>query len=510
VNKFSCHHLATALGIYLIAILSATAATSLQIKEGGYLSINSADGQAVTSLASGSVSETIQSDNQSFKVSYGKDLKGNSTLIIYADPENPQSLDLNVYGRAVQMTEDAVLTITGGVRSPQAVYQAGVLGTVTIDGNTLPSGGTYTNDAVAYSNNTLPLTTIAPTTSSAANTVTSDTGESPMAPVPASTQPREELFQAPENPPSASGSNQTNGEKVGALTASGDRWGVTSSRSRVKTLDGQVVPSTGGDSYEIGKGGQASAATPGAGYQGLVVREVHGDAMYSRSGVDPMDMLRNGTETPRLKPGDVIPPGAQIRTGPNSKVIATPFPGVAIQIQQNTSFGVPVSSIIRQNGSAKRQFEGYLTKGGVLSAIKGIPPEDIDFKIRTPQGVAAARGTVYATYTDGNRTLVVTEEGSIILFTPDGTITITVETGNKAIITRNENGEYTQEEYGAGSEELQLLEDFLADVQQYLDDETSGLPPGNYVVDLPGNPFDDLVDTLDPVLNPEDIHAHDS
>lgn len=452
-----------------------SAATSLNINEGGMLSIRSNDGQPVTTLSSGSVSETIQSDNQSFKISFGKDLNGKATLIIYANPENPQSLDLNVYGKSVQMTEDAVLTVTGGVDQPQALFQSGVLGTVTIDGQKLPSGGTYSMSSA------------------------------PVAPAPDINAPREELFMAPENPaptpssnPSSSGDSSASDQNLGGLSPAGDRFGIPSGRQRVKSLDGTHVPSAGGDSFKLGGGGSTD-------YQGLLVREVEGDVMYSKSGADPMEMLRNGVETPRLKPGDIIPPGAQIRTGPNSKVIATPFPGVAIQLQQNTTFGVPVSTLLKQNGSTKRQFEGYVTKGGVLSAIKGIPPQDIDFKIRTPQGVAAARGTVYAVYTDGTRTLVVTEEGNVLVFTPDGVISINVESGKKAILTRNENGEYTQEEFDADSEELQLLENFLNAVQQYLDDVTSGLPPGDYVVDLPGNPFDDLVDTLDPVLNPEDI-----
>ncbi len=506
-NFFNKNKLLLTLAVYSTVLFHPASAASLNINETGQLSIRSNDGQPVSTLASGSVSEAVQADNQAFKVSFGKDLNGNSTLIVYPNPENPQSLDLTIYGKPVQMTQDAVLTVTGGVNSPQATFQSGVLGTITIDGNDLPAGGTYAlNGAPVVSAPTTPTPTV--TTPSRTPKPTS----SASAP---SYNTNEELFEAPANPsptPSSSsasspssGNSQSEGQNMRGLAPAGDRFGISSNRQRVNSLDGNQVPTGGGDSFKLG-GGTAQTGSNGQPVQGLLVREVEGDVMYSTSGADPMEMLRNGVQAPRLKPGDVIPAGAQIRTGPNSKVIATPFPGVAIQIQQNSSFGVPVSSLIQQNGNQKRQFEGYLTKGGVLSAIKGIPPQDIDFKIRTPQGVAAARGTVYGVYTMGNRTLVVSEEGTITVFNPDGsTATINVEAGEKAIITRNENGEYTQEIFDADSEELALLENFLNEVQKYLDDVTSGLPPGFYVVDLPGNPFDDLVDALDPVLDPDSI-----
>jgi len=468
------------------------AATNLIINDSEMMVISNQAGEVVNTLPSGSVSERIQADNQAFKISFGKDLNGVATTIIYPDPENPQSLNLNVFGEQVDMTEDAVLTITGGVQSPNARFQSGVLGTVTIGGTILEAGGTYASNsgysapapspasnpasAPAVSSNSSPASAPAPATSSSSPSRAS----APSAPAPAASD-YDDSYQAALEPsqPSASGGGAD--DEFHGRTPRPDRFGNPKSRVRMPTVGGQLVSSAGEGSFQ--RSGEPTV------YEGLKVREVVGDAMISMNGQDPMDNLRNGVDAPRLKPGDRIPPGARIRTGPNSKVIASVFPGVIIQVQQNSDFGIPVAEYEQRGNRLRHEFEGDLKQGGVLSAIKDIPSDDIDFKIRTPQGVAAARGTVFASYTTGNFTLTVSQEGNILVQSADATISITVIPGTKAVVTALANGSFTQEEFDATSEELAVLENFIQAVQDYIsqqDIDPTSPGSGGVVLDLSG------------------------
>ncbi|MEM6885595.1 MAG: FecR family protein [Verrucomicrobiota bacterium] len=131
-----------ALPLVLLTALTqvSLAATTISLEPNNVLSIADSQGAQVSTLNSGSISETISADNQTFKLSFGQDLQGRHTIIIYPDPGAPQSLDLMIFGQSVQMTQDSVLTITANDSGASSQFQAGVLGEVTLAGSPISPG----------------------------------------------------------------------------------------------------------------------------------------------------------------------------------------------------------------------------------------------------------------------------------------------------------------------------------------------------------------------------------
>jgi hypothetical protein len=106
------------------------AATQLATNTLGELTATDANGKIIKSLAQGSVGEIVRDGKASFKVSYGKDLQGNCTAIIYADPANPQPINLTYQDKNIVISKEAVLTII--LDGNGAILQSGVLGQVKV------------------------------------------------------------------------------------------------------------------------------------------------------------------------------------------------------------------------------------------------------------------------------------------------------------------------------------------------------------------------------------------
>ncbi|MDD5261427.1 MAG: FecR family protein [Methylacidiphilales bacterium] len=133
----SIHYLLLA-GALAFACSNAFSATQLHINGLQELEIANQDGKLINSLTSGSISQLIKSDNQAFKVSYGKDLKGRQTVILYPDPAKPQSISVNFMGQDINLSPDSVLTIV--IDKSATIFQAGILGTISVGGQTVASG----------------------------------------------------------------------------------------------------------------------------------------------------------------------------------------------------------------------------------------------------------------------------------------------------------------------------------------------------------------------------------
>lgn len=127
--------------VALVALIQASYATTyINLEPDNVLSVADSQGSQVSTIGSRTISEKVTTDNQSFRISFGQDLEGRHTIIIYPDPETPQSLDLNILGQPVQMTQDSVLTITANDDGTSSLYQAGVLGEITLAGSPISPG----------------------------------------------------------------------------------------------------------------------------------------------------------------------------------------------------------------------------------------------------------------------------------------------------------------------------------------------------------------------------------
>lgn len=414
-----------------------TAATTISLEPNNILTIADSQGAAISTLNSGSISEKISADSQTFKISFGQDLQNRHTIIIYPDPENPQSLDLVVLGQPVQMSQDSVLTITASTDGGSSQFQAGVLGEITLAGSPISPGS-----SLSVQNGQMIATT-----------------------------PTELLDDA-------AAADLMRQEATAALAASTP---VDRANEVIESFN-----------------------------QGMIVKQVTGTVMMAPEGQDVMDMLRGADNVPKLKVGDTIPAGATIRTDFGAEVIVAQSPGVTFQVLPNSNLKVNTNEYKMENGSEKRTFDAYLTKGGIISNLDGVDPKHTDYKIKTPLAVAAARGTAFAVYTSSNITVVVTAEGNVIVTGTDGAV-YTATVGEKAIVTFEPSttggpGTTQTAEFEATSAEMQAIQQLIAAAQALNsisnNPNTAGTPIQQTFQQLLDDAADNFQNTLDPTLNP--------
>lgn len=411
----------------------------IKVTDSKELEITSDDGTSAK-LPTGTIGRQINADKQIFKVSYGKDLRGRTNIIIYPDPEKPQALEFKALGQNVKLSNDAVLTIISEDATSTAQFQSGMVGTVTVGDQQLTGGAS------------------AKLADGSVSTVAAN--------VP--------VF-APEPPP-----------KKNSVAASKEAGAERR----------EVAPS--GEDIGIYKGGRISAGEMEARskddpemakYEGPKVRAIEGDVMIAAPGKDIMDLVKSGGALPRLQESQRIAPGSTIQTGPQGKAIISPFPGCIIAVQPNSKISFEEVDYVNKdqwtdkkvnpaafsNGSTfdyvqtkhtyERKVHLNLMEGGVLSTIKGIKPETLDYQVKTPLAVAAARGTVFGVFGDSVKTLAIVSQGVVEIKTVNGTYAIRLAPGNKVLITKDGGAPV---EFQATPEELQAFADLLDSVGNFM------------------------------------------
>lgn len=385
---------------------------SLVLNSAGDLEVQDSAGKVVAMLENGTIGEKIQVENQKLKISFGRDLKGQTTLIIYPDPENPQSLTLKCLGQETKISSDSVLTIRTTTDLSGVEYQAGVLGSVSVAGQTLGKGQSIRmqNGSVV----TREMVTAAQPPRSSETVVVATPG-SPAAPQP-----------VPEVPVSVNISPET-GEYVGA-------------RSRVVTGEVYVAP----------------------------------------PGTDPISMMSGGHRPPSLKSGDAIPEGSTLQTAPNSTAVLTLFPGTAIMVEPNTQVTFTNLQFRKAPpaGEAGKEARMDLKTGGIVFRIEEKDRKNMDFQIRTPLAVAAARGTRGRVIHINNTTIIFMNENVVVAKSPipNSGMEIVVEQGNKLVITRMMGAaEDIPKPEGMAEQERLALQNMIDSLADYLD---SGLSSG--------------------------------
>ena len=403
--------------VLVFSLNTLQAATQLRINAAGDLEILDSKGLLVKSLSNGSISQSVKSDNQAFKVSYGKDLKGRFTTIVYPDPEKPQTISLNVFKQDVIISSDAVLTVVAEKDLNTARLQSGVLGKISVAGTDLGAGNSVNiqNGAVV------------------ANT--------PPAPQPAS-----------KITPTQTQTAQTQKSNPAAVTIAEAP---------------QQAPATAEDAGDYAP----------ENYDGAHTRKIEGDVMIAPKGQTVVDAIKNSPTTPRLDLNQPITPGSTIQTGPDGKAYIAPFPGAILMLEPNTTVEFEELEWKKSNGKVERKMTAFVKQGSVISAIKGIKPEDLDYKVKTPHGVAAARGTVYITRNNGSSTTVVVSQGRVQVVTAKGTFTIGVDAGNKVTFTAGDANSPTYST--ANIDDIRQAERLLAAVQEFIGLDTWRSGTGN-------------------------------
>jgi hypothetical protein len=115
-----------------------------------------------------------------------------------------------------------------------------------------------------------------------------------------------------------------------------------------------------------------------------------------------------------LKAGQALPVGSTIKTGPDGVAIILTVPGAAIRVGPDSQ--LIIQELDFEKGGAKqmkRKATLDLKTGTVSALIEGNMPETTDFRIKTPQGIAAARGTFYGVTVVDGKAHVAVQEGKV-------------------------------------------------------------------------------------------------
>jgi hypothetical protein len=132
-----------------------------------------------------------------------------------------------------------------------------------------------------------------------------------------------------------------------------------------------------------------------------------------------------------LAEGAHIPQGATIITGANSEASIRPFNGAVSTIKADTTVQIEKLSVTTDNGAVSNQTALLsLLSGNLVSTLDPSKKHIDNYGVRTPKGVAAARGTVYDVQVDASGSTFATLSGTVsITMADDRIITVSLGTG---------------------------------------------------------------------------------
>jgi hypothetical protein len=135
-----------------------------------------------------------------------------------------------------------------------------------------------------------------------------------------------------------------------------------------------------------------------------------------------------------LAEGARVPQGATIITGANSEATIRPFNGAVSTIKAGTTVQIEKLSVTTDNGTIQNQTALLsLLSGNLVSTLDPAKKRIDNYGVRTPKGVAAARGTVYDVQVDASGSTFATLSGTVSITMPDDRI-ITVSLGSGLVL----------------------------------------------------------------------------
>ena len=115
-----------------------------------------------------------------------------------------------------------------------------------------------------------------------------------------------------------------------------------------------------------------------------------------------------------LKKGDVLPIGSTVRTGDDGIAVIITTGKSAIQVGNSSIVKINKLAFAKSGGAVTENTANLQLTSGVVSAlIDPSTPKVTDFKVQTPEGAAAARGTFYAVLVYNGKTYVGVKEGHV-------------------------------------------------------------------------------------------------
>lgn len=126
--------------------------------------------------------------------------------------------------------------------------------------------------------------------------------------------------------------------------------------------------------------------------------------------------------------GDVVPLGSRLVTGPGARLVLTPFPGITSMLAENSTLVVERAESSTPPGTTAtlQQATLDLKTGAIVSDLEKQAGIAYDYSVKTPRGVAGARGTIYAVaiHVSGVESVLVSDGTIQITFTDATSLTL--------------------------------------------------------------------------------------
>lgn len=117
----------------------------------------------------------------------------------------------------------------------------------------------------------------------------------------------------------------------------------------------------------------------------------------------------NGGAEQALKVGDAVPVGATVKTGASSRAVIKTTKQSAVRIAENSQ--AVMMELVDSDSTPKVLID--LKSGSLGALIQPQAQASMDFKIKTPSGIAAARGTMFAVAVEDGKGYVKVDHGKV-------------------------------------------------------------------------------------------------
>ena len=135
------------------------------------------------------------------------------------------------------------------------------------------------------------------------------------------------------------------------------------------------------------------------------VKSVKGQVEYAAPGSQKFESLKADMK---------LAIGSQVKTGADGEAIIVAVPGAAIRLSASTHIILGPNDFAKNGDKVTSRKALVDLKSGTVSALINHNERDVtDFQIKTPQGVAAARGTFYAVTVENGKAAIAVKEGKV-------------------------------------------------------------------------------------------------
>jgi hypothetical protein len=115
-----------------------------------------------------------------------------------------------------------------------------------------------------------------------------------------------------------------------------------------------------------------------------------------------------------LTKGQTLAIGSTVRTGDDGTAVIVTTPGSAVELGNSSNLKLSELAFAKSGSDVTERTAVLQLKSGVVSAlIDPSTPKITDFRVQTPEGAAAARGTFYAVLVYQGKTYIGVKEGKV-------------------------------------------------------------------------------------------------